>query len=165
MSSSLLLKEPQRHPHHRPLVIPMCRWTSFPKTSALPPCFIPPLPSPTPIYPWPLPPRYSHVQVNRIPNKQAHSLQSGRRGCFVLKFSRNGRCVAPQATDLSHMIKSHYRPVGLQILSPPIERPSIGWLSISSSSSYMTYQFPVLVWLVLFCAPWKVPGVRLCRAG
>ena len=30
-------------------------------------------------------------QVNRIPNKQNLSLTSGRRGCFVIKFSHNGR--------------------------------------------------------------------------
>ena len=31
------------------------------------------------------------LQVNRIPNKQKASLLSGKRGCFILKFSHNGR--------------------------------------------------------------------------
>ncbi|KAK3744974.1 hypothetical protein QZH41_008499, partial [Actinostola sp. cb2023] len=30
-------------------------------------------------------------QINRIPNKQMLSLRSGKKGCFVVKFSHNGR--------------------------------------------------------------------------
>jgi len=39
-------------------------------------------------------------QVNRIPNKQKASLLSGNRGCFILKFSHNGRYLACGCADL-----------------------------------------------------------------
>ncbi|KAL9980441.1 hypothetical protein ACROYT_G009033 [Oculina patagonica] len=39
-------------------------------------------------------------QVNRIPNKQKASLLSGKRGCFILKFSHNGRYLACGCADL-----------------------------------------------------------------
>ncbi|EDO41300.1 predicted protein, partial [Nematostella vectensis] len=39
-------------------------------------------------------------QVNRIPNKQFLSLRSGQRGCFVVKFSNNGRYLACACADM-----------------------------------------------------------------
>lgn len=39
-------------------------------------------------------------QVNRIPNKQNASLLTGKRGCFILKFSHNGRYLACGCADL-----------------------------------------------------------------
>lgn len=39
-------------------------------------------------------------QVNRIPNKQKSCLLSGKRGCFILKFSHNGRYLACGCADL-----------------------------------------------------------------
>lgn len=39
-------------------------------------------------------------QMNRIPNKQNASLLSGKRGCFILKFSHNGRYLACGCADL-----------------------------------------------------------------
>lgn len=41
-------------------------------------------------------------QVNRIPNKQTASLLTGKRGCFILKFSHHGRYLACGCADLEN---------------------------------------------------------------